>query len=49
METKEKLEKIKQGAAEIITEKELEEVLSKSNPRVYVGYEPSGKIHLGHA
>ena len=49
METKEKLEKIKQGIAEIITEKELEEVLSKSNPRVYVGYEPSGKIHLGHA
>ena len=32
-----------------MTEEELEELLTKKGtPRAYVGYEPSGKIHMGH-
>lgn len=49
MELEEKISKIKNGVEEIITEEELKQVIKKKNPRVYVGYEPSGKIHLGHA
>ena len=37
------------GAAEIITEPELREALAKEKPVVYCGYEPSGKVHFGHA
>ncbi|MDI9618872.1 tyrosine--tRNA ligase [Methanothermobacter sp.] len=34
---------------EVITPDELLEVLKKDEPVVYTGYEPSGKVHLGHA
>lgn len=44
-----KLELIKRNVEEIVTEEELQELLKKKEaPRAYVGYEPSGKIHLGH-
>lgn len=44
-----RLELIKRNVQEIVTEEELEELLKKKNaPVAYVGYEPSGKIHLGH-
>ncbi|MBC7086065.1 MAG: tyrosine--tRNA ligase [Methanomethylovorans sp.] len=44
-----RLELIKRNVQEIVTENELEELLKKKdNPVAYVGYEPSGKIHLGH-
>ena len=34
---------------ELITKDELEVVLSsKKKPRAYVGYEPSGRVHIGH-
>lgn len=49
MNTEEKIELIKEGTVEVIEEEELKEVLSKENPVAYTGYEPSGKIHLGHA
>lgn len=42
------LELAKKGTVEIITIEELKEVLKKKNPVAYIGYEPSGKIHLGH-
>lgn len=45
----EKIDLIKKGTVEIIDENELEEKLNKENPIAYTGYEPSGKIHLGHA
>ncbi len=45
----EKIKIIKQSTVEVIEEEELKEVLSKENPIAYTGYEPSGKIHLGHA
>lgn len=40
---------IKRNTEEIVTQEELEQLMeSKTNPTAYVGYEPSGKIHLGH-
>jgi tyrosyl-tRNA synthetase len=37
------------GVKEIITEAELRELLKREDFTVYCGYEPSGKIHFGHA
>lgn len=40
---------IKRNVQEIVTEEELMNLLStKEHPKAYVGYEPSGKIHMGH-
>ena len=44
-----KIAKIKEGTVEVIDENELKEILAKDKPIAYTGYEPSGKIHLGHA
>jgi tyrosyl-tRNA synthetase len=44
-----RLELVKRNVEEIVTEEELQELLNrKEAPRAYVGYEPSGKIHMGH-
>ncbi len=44
-----RLELIRRNVQEIVTEEELEGLLiNKEAPRAYVGYEPSGKIHMGH-
>ena len=40
---------LERNVEELITKGELEEVLSsKKKPRAYVGYEPSGRVHIGH-
>ncbi|MCD4816217.1 MAG: tyrosine--tRNA ligase [Methanosarcinales archaeon] len=40
---------IKRNTEEIVTQEELERLLeTKESPTAYVGYEPSGKIHMGH-
>ncbi|MGC9517803.1 MAG: tyrosine--tRNA ligase [Methanomicrobiales archaeon] len=49
MNLDDKISLIKQGTLEIITEEQLKEILGKEKPVAYIGYEPSGKIHLGHA
>lgn len=49
MDIEEKIQLIKQGTLEIIDIEELKDVLQKDTPIAYTGYEPSGKIHLGHA
>ncbi|MGN1322309.1 MAG: tyrosine--tRNA ligase [Methanosphaera sp.] len=41
--------KITKNTAEVIEVEELKEVLQKDEKIAYVGFEPSGKIHLGHA
>ncbi len=49
MDIEEKLKVIERGALEVVTKDELRRLLEEKNsPRTYVGYEPSGKIHLGH-
>ncbi|MCX6667339.1 MAG: tyrosine--tRNA ligase [Euryarchaeota archaeon] len=42
-----KLEKITANAEEIVTVEELKAVLSKSKPKGYIGFEPSGTVHIG--
>lgn len=45
----EKIDLIKRNVQEIVTEEELTKLLeSKEHPSAYTGYEPSGKIHMGH-
>nr|7CKG_A Chain A, Tyrosine--tRNA ligase [Methanocaldococcus jannaschii DSM 2661]7CKG_B Chain B, Tyrosine--tRNA ligase [Methanocaldococcus jannaschii DSM 2661]7CKH_A Chain A, Tyrosine--tRNA ligase [Methanocaldococcus jannaschii DSM 2661]7CKH_B Chain B, Tyrosine--tRNA ligase [Methanocaldococcus jannaschii DSM 2661] len=41
-------EMIKRNTSEIISEEELREVLKKDEKSAHIGFEPSGKIHLGH-
>jgi tyrosyl-tRNA synthetase len=44
-----KFDLIKKNTEEIVSEKELKDVLEKKKkPTVYCGYEPSGPMHLGH-
>jgi len=43
-----KKELIKRNSVEILNEQEISKSLSKKNPKVYCGYEPSGEIHIGH-
>jgi tyrosyl-tRNA synthetase len=44
-----KLAIITRNTEEIVTREELEALVnSKQQPSAYVGYEPSGKIHMGH-
>lgn len=49
MDLKTKIDSIKRGTLEIVTEDELNDKLNKTKPAAYIGYEPSGKVHLGHA
>jgi len=44
-----KIDVIESGTLEIISHDELKEKLQKDSPVAYIGYEPSGKVHLGHA
>ena len=43
------IDMIERGTLEIISYDELKEKLQKDSPVAYIGYEPSGKVHLGHA
>lgn len=44
-----KLALITRNTEEIVTKEELEAIInSEKQPSAYVGYEPSGKIHMGH-
>ncbi|MBZ2165959.1 tyrosine--tRNA ligase [Methanobacterium spitsbergense] len=49
MDLDSKMENIKNGTLEVVTEEELKEKLNKDRPVAYIGYEPSGNVHLGHA
>ncbi|MBO8182391.1 MAG: tyrosine--tRNA ligase [Archaeoglobus sp.] len=39
---------IRRNLVEIVTEEEMIKILETKKPKAYVGYEPSGEIHLGH-
>jgi len=48
MDLKQRLDLVLEGAEEVVTEKEIIELLKeKENPTAYVGYEPSGFVHIG--
>jgi len=42
------IEKIAKNTVEIVTVEELKEILEKKDKKAYIGFEPSGRIHLGH-
>jgi tyrosyl-tRNA synthetase len=42
-----KFEKITANIEEIVTPEELKKALSKDRPRGYIGFEPSGSVHVG--
>jgi len=44
-----KIKNIKRGTLEMVTEEELKDKLRKEGSIAYIGYEPSGNVHLGHA
>jgi len=50
MDAEQRISLITRNAEEIVTVDELKELLSKNkNPSVYIGFEPSGLVHLGWA
>ena len=49
MDLNTKMENIKRGTLEVVTEEELKDKIKKDRPIAYIGYEPSGSVHLGHA
>lgn len=48
MKQEEKLKLVKRNMEEVVTEEELEEIVSKENPSAYIGFAPTGKMHIGH-
>ena len=49
MDLESKIELVKKGTLEIVTPEELPAKIEKETKIAYIGFEPSGKIHLGHA
>lgn len=49
MDLESKIELVKKGTLEIVTPEELPAKIEKESKTAYIGFEPSGKIHLGHA
>ncbi|MBS3749704.1 MAG: tyrosine--tRNA ligase [Candidatus Thermoplasmatota archaeon] len=47
MDIMDKLETILDNTDEVVTKEELTEVLKKDHPKAYIGFEPSGTVHLG--
>ncbi|MFP3946696.1 MAG: tyrosine--tRNA ligase, partial [Archaeoglobaceae archaeon] len=48
-DVEDKVTLVTRNALEVVTEEELRKLLeTRERPRAYVGYEPSGEIHLGH-
>ena len=43
----EKLERLITNTEEVVTIEELKVVLNKPNPKAYIGFEPSGVVHIG--
>ncbi|MDR3205985.1 MAG: tyrosine--tRNA ligase [Candidatus Methanoplasma sp.] len=50
MDLADRMSIVTRNTAEVVDEKELEELLrTKDRPRAYIGFEPSGLVHLGWA
>ena len=50
MDVEERYRLVSRNAEEIVTEEELKQLLAtKESPRAYIGFEPSGLVHLGWA
>lgn len=49
MDTDSKIKLVKKGTLEVVTEEKLRHKIENSNMTAYIGFEPSGRVHLGHA
>lgn len=48
MDTEDRLDLVTRHTAETVTEEELSEQLADGDPTVYIGYAPTGQMHIGH-
>ncbi len=48
MDTAERTAHVLRHTEEVITEEELERLLAEPDPSVYIGYAPTGEMHIGH-
>jgi tyrosyl-tRNA synthetase len=48
MDTAERLDLVTRHTAEVVTAEELDELLAAESPSVYIGYAPTGEMHIGH-
>jgi tyrosyl-tRNA synthetase len=48
MQTDERLDLITRHTEEVVTDEELDELLEAESPSVYIGYAPTGEMHIGH-
>ncbi len=48
MNPEERAELVSRNMAEVVTEKELSEICKKEEPTAYIGYAPTGTMHIGH-
>ena len=48
MDTAERLDLVTRYTQEVVTDDELEELLEEDSPSAYVGYAPTGEMHIGH-
>ena len=48
MDTAERVDLVTRHTAEVVTDDELEELLADGSPSAYIGYAPTGEMHIGH-
>ena len=48
MDTAERRALVTRHTEEVVTEEELAELLERESPSVYIGYAPTGEMHIGH-
>jgi tyrosyl-tRNA synthetase len=48
MDTAERLDLVTRHTAEVVTEDELSDLLDTGSPSAYIGYAPTGEMHIGH-
>jgi tyrosyl-tRNA synthetase len=48
MDTAERLELATRNTAEVVEESELQQLLAAGTPSAYIGYAPTGEMHIGH-
>jgi len=48
MDTAERLDLVTRHTQEVVTEDELTELLEEDDPSAYIGYAPTGEMHIGH-
>lgn len=48
MDTAERKRLLTRHTEEVVTDAELDDLLSEPNPSVYIGYAPTGEMHIGH-